>query len=264
MFYFTVLYIVEFQKRGLPHCHFLLWLKEGSRIHRNEDIDRYVPAELPNPATDPEGHRVISEFMLHGPCGLANKYAPCMKQSDESTKGFPKPYCAETFIDKKGFVHYRRRDTQIKAMKQNLQLDNTYVVLYNQVLCMRFYAHINVEYCESTMLIKYLFKYISKGTDRTIAHVTRTIGGGESASTNTRIQVDEIKNFQDARFIGPHEACWRILGFDIHSRQPADQILAVHLENMQRVDFRSRQRFKEIVEDESNKRTTLTEWLTYN
>lgn len=176
---FTVLYTVEFQKRGLPHCHLLLWLKEGSRINRNEDIDRYVSAELPDPASDPEGHRVISEFMLHGPCGVTNPSAPCMKNTDECSKGFPKPFCEETFIDKKGFVHYRRRDTRVIAMKQRLQLDNTYVVPYNKLLCMCFYAHINVEYCQSTMLIKYLFKYISKGTDRIIAHVTRTIGGEE-------------------------------------------------------------------------------------
>ena len=58
----TVLYTVEFQKRGLPHCHLLLWLKEGSRIHRNEDIDRYISAELPNPATNPEAHRVVQNL----------------------------------------------------------------------------------------------------------------------------------------------------------------------------------------------------------
>ena len=244
------MYTVEFQKRGLPHCHLLLWLKESSRIHRNEDIDRYISAELPNPTTDPEAHRVISEFMLHGPCGEANKSAPCMKNSDTCKKDFPKPYCSETFIDQKGFVHYRRRDTRITALKQNLQLDNTYVVPYNQALCMRFYAHINVEYCQSTMLIKYLSKYISKGTDRIIAHITRAIGEGESSNRHPRRKVDEITKFQDARYIGPHEACWRILGFDIHSRQPAVQILAVHLKNMQRVNFRAGQLLEEIVDDE--------------
>ena len=262
--YFTVLYTVEFQKRGLPHCHLLLWLKEGSRIRRNEDIDRYVSAELPDPVTNSEAHRVISEFMLHGPCGLANTSAPCMKDVDKCKKGFPKPYCSDTFVDQKGFVHYRRRDSGIKATKQNMELDNTYVVPYNESLCMRFYAHINVEYCEWTMMIKYLFKYISKGTDRIIAKVTRTLGDEGSSSSCPRIEVDEIKNFQNARYIGPHEACWRILGFDIHARQPAVQILAVHLENMQRVIFRAGQSLQAIVEDERNKRTTLTEWLRYN
>ena len=33
---------------------------------------------------------------------------------------------------------------------------------------------------------------------------------------------------------------------------------------MQRVNFRAGQSLEEIVQDESNKRTTLTEWLRYN
>nr|GEU84936.1 DNA helicase [Tanacetum cinerariifolium] len=34
-----------------------------------EDIDNYVSAELSSKEIDPEGHRVVGEFMLHGPCG---------------------------------------------------------------------------------------------------------------------------------------------------------------------------------------------------
>ena len=142
-----------------------------------------MSAELPDPATDPEGHRVIAEFMMHGPCGLVNKAAPCMRDSDTCKKNFPKPFCPATFIDDRGYVHYRRRSEGIKTVKQGIELDNGYVVPHNRSLCMIFYTHINVEYCEWSMMIKYLFKYIAKGTDRIIAQITRTIG---DASTSTR------------------------------------------------------------------------------
>ena len=144
-----------------------------------------------------------------------------MRNSDECTKNFPKPFCTATFIDAKGYVHYRRRDSGIETLKQNISLDNGYVVPYNRSLCMRFYAHINVEYCEWSMLIKYLFKYISKGTDIIVSHVTRSIGDPDPSTSQRPLHIDEIKNFQDARYIGPHEACWRILGFPIHVRDPA-------------------------------------------
>ncbi|GJT65828.1 DNA helicase [Tanacetum coccineum] len=39
---FTVLYTVEFQKRGLPHCHTLLWIDESARVRKEEDIDVYI------------------------------------------------------------------------------------------------------------------------------------------------------------------------------------------------------------------------------
>lgn len=48
-----VLYIVEFQKRGLPHCHTLLWVSSSSKIENGEDVDRYISVELPDPAIDP-------------------------------------------------------------------------------------------------------------------------------------------------------------------------------------------------------------------
>ena len=131
--YFPVLYTVEFQKRGLPHCHLLLWIKEGHRVQTNEDIDIYVSAELPDPSVDPEGHRVVAEFMMHGPCSPANKSAPCMRHGDNCSKNFPKPFGPATFIDSKGYVHYRRKDSGIETVKQNVGLDNGYVAPTTEV-----------------------------------------------------------------------------------------------------------------------------------
>ncbi|GKD73599.1 DNA helicase, partial [Tanacetum coccineum] len=61
----AVLYTIEFQKRGLPHCHTLLWIHDAARVHRDEDIDLYVSAELPSKHTDPECYRIVSELMIH-------------------------------------------------------------------------------------------------------------------------------------------------------------------------------------------------------
>ncbi|GKD34061.1 DNA helicase [Tanacetum coccineum] len=111
---------------------------------------------------------------------------------------------------------------------------------------------------------QYLFKYISKGTDRVVANITTPIGGTATTNITPNIHIDEIKNFVEARYIGPHEACWRILEFPIHYRDPAVQILAVHSENMQQIRFRSRERLQSIVDNPTKKKTTLTEWLDYN
>ena len=170
------LYTVEFQKRGLPHCHILLWTQRESANAQAPNVDAYISAELPDHIQDPEGFRVVSELMMHGPCGRANPNAPCTVGRDGCKKQFPKDYCQDTYTDSKGYVHYRRRDIGLGTYRRGIRLDNGYVVPYNRLLCMTFYAHINVEYCGWTMLIKYLFKYISKGTDRIIARVVRPIG----------------------------------------------------------------------------------------
>nr|GEV45595.1 DNA helicase [Tanacetum cinerariifolium] len=241
-----VLYTIEFQKCDLPHCHSLLWINAASRVQQDVNVDKYVCAELPNPISDANTYAVISELMIHGPCRYANPSAACMKDDGRCNRNFPKSYCDKTYIDKDGFVHYRRRDTKIQTQRQNVWLDNRYVVPYNITLCMRYYAHINVEYCGWTMLIKYLFKYISKGTDRVIANITRPLPTAPSASNTPTIQIDEIKNYIEARYIGPHEACWRILDFPIHYRNPPVQTLAVNLENMQQLTFRSKENLQSI------------------
>ncbi|GJS73492.1 DNA helicase [Tanacetum coccineum] len=65
-----VLYTVEFQNRGLPHCHMLLWIDESVRVRKEEDIDVYISVELPPEDVNPEYYRVVSKLMMHGPCRL--------------------------------------------------------------------------------------------------------------------------------------------------------------------------------------------------
>nr|GEV97619.1 DNA helicase [Tanacetum cinerariifolium] len=258
-----ILYTVEFQKRGLPHCHTLVWVDPKTKVQKAEDVDQYISAELPDQTLDPEGYRVVSEMMMHGPCGLADSSAICMHDG-VCSKRFPKEYNDTTFFDEDGYIHYRRRNSGIHKTRREMKLDNSYVVPYNRSLCLMFHAHINVEYCGWTMLIKYLFKYISKGTDRVVARITRENGDPSPSTSRTRIKVDEIQNYVDARYICPHEACWRIFNFDIHKREPAVQIMAVHLENMQQVSFKANEPLWAIVSSFQKKKTTLTEWLNFN
>ncbi|GBM65838.1 hypothetical protein AVEN_12893-1 [Araneus ventricosus] len=45
----SYIYVIEFQKRGLPHAHILLTLDTYSKIRTKDDTDKYVSAELPDP-----------------------------------------------------------------------------------------------------------------------------------------------------------------------------------------------------------------------
>ncbi|XP_071738903.1 uncharacterized protein [Rutidosis leptorrhynchoides] len=258
-----VLYTIEFQKRGLPHCHTLVWLYSSVSSHIRERIDDYISAKLPDPRTDLAGYAVVSATMMHGPCGIPNLRAPCM-EGPTCTKNFPKKYNEKTFFDADGRAHYRRRNTGVYTTRSGVHFDNSYVVPYNRLLCMTFQAHINVECCGSTTLIKYLFKNISKGTDRIAARISKSVGSNSRARSQVSQLVDEVQNFIDSRFICPHEACWHIFNFPIHHREPAVQILSVYLENMQLMKLRGKQSLQEIIENTEKKKTTLTEWLCYN
>ncbi|GJU70989.1 DNA helicase [Tanacetum coccineum] len=226
-----------------------------------QQIDDYISAEIPDSVQDPKGYKLVTELMMHGPCGAASPSATCM-QEGSCSKHFLKTYNDRTFFNSNGHTHYRRRDTGVHVMKGESKLDNCDVVPYNRALCLAFEAHINVEYCGWSMLIKYLFKYISKGPDRILAKISNS---DESiTATCNRPHIDEIQNYVDGRFICLYKACWRIFDFPIHSWDPAVQILNVHLENMQRVNFRESDRLDIIVNLPEKKKTTLTEWFVYN
>ncbi|GKB90568.1 hypothetical protein Tco_0962840, partial [Tanacetum coccineum] len=141
-------------------------------------------------------------------------------------------------------THYRRRDTGVHVMKGESKLDNCDVVPYNRAMCLAFEVHIHVEYYGWSMLIMYLFKYISKGPDCILAKISNS--DESTTATGNRPHIDQIQNYVDGRFICPYEACWRIFDILIHSREPAVQILNVHVENMQRVNFCKSDRFKMI------------------
>nr|GEY39738.1 DNA helicase [Tanacetum cinerariifolium] len=208
------LYTIEFQKRGLPHCHTLLWVGSGSKIKDARQIDNYISAEIPDHVKDPTWYKVVTELMIHGPCGVVNPSATCT-ENRTCSKNFTKKYNDITFFDTNGHTHYRRRQTEIHVMKGESRLDNCNVVSYNQRLSLAFHAHINVEYCGWSMLIKYFFKYISKGLDRILAKVSKPIGDTSTSVHKQHVEVDEIQNYVNGHFVYPFEACWRIFDFPI-------------------------------------------------
>lgn len=138
--------------------------------------------------------------MVHGPCGEANKNSPCMVDGFCS-KNYPKRYSPETTIDKDGFPTYRRREDGRHVQKGDIRLDNRYVVPYNRDLLLRFQAHINVEWCNKSRAIKYLFKYIHKGPDRATVLIKDNVSPQNTQTPLKITEVNEIKTYLDCRYI---------------------------------------------------------------
>ncbi|XP_022013728.1 uncharacterized protein LOC110913191 [Helianthus annuus] len=209
-------YTVEFQKCGLPHAHICLFLESSYKFPSSESVDRVICAEIPDKAVDPELYQLVKEFMIHGPCGLDNPSCPCMIDS-KCSKRFPKPFTEHTSVNDEGYPVYRRRDTSHFVIKSGIPLNNGYVVPYNGFLLRKYQAHINVEWCNQSGAIKYLFKYINKGPDRvTIAVNNDNSGEANVNDQNDQPNVDEIEQFYDCRYISACEAAWRIFKYDIH------------------------------------------------
>ena len=58
----SYIYVVEFQKRGLPHAHILVILEEKSKPKTTDDYDKIVCAELPDKKKTPISIRNYTEM----------------------------------------------------------------------------------------------------------------------------------------------------------------------------------------------------------
>ena len=102
------IHVIEFQKRGLPHCHMLIFLKEQDKFRTSQQIDAIVSAEIPD-ENEPLLRELVRKKMIHGPCGIENPNAVCMVNG-KCQKNFPKNYQEETNTNIDGFPAYRRRN----------------------------------------------------------------------------------------------------------------------------------------------------------
>ncbi|XP_010479356.2 PREDICTED: uncharacterized protein LOC104758217 [Camelina sativa] len=258
----AVIYSIEFQKRGLPHAHILLWLKRGSKLPTTKDIDQVICAEIPDEATNPILHGVVKELMIHGPCGLVKPRSPCMEKG-KCTKHFPKEFCTETYINKDGYPMYRRRDDGRYVEKNGILMDNRFVIPYNPYLLLKYQAHINVEWCNQTRAIKYLFKYVNKGNDRVTAASVESITTTDDVEGTVKV-IDEIKEYYDCRYVSPVEATWRMWGFDLHHSSTTVQRLSFHLEGEQNITMEDEDDVDDVLTRPRNHTSQLLEWMKMN
>jgi hypothetical protein len=106
-------YSVEYQARGLPHTHILVFLAPHHKFNTTDDINRVVCAEMPQ---DPFLRELVLRFMCHGPCGVLNPRASCMIDG-KCCKHYPKDFSQETIWD----------DTMDHPTYRRRQVDNMHI-----------------------------------------------------------------------------------------------------------------------------------------
>eukprot|EP00984_Skeletonema_dohrnii_P018289 scaffold8514_cov74-Skeletonema_dohrnii-CCMP3373.AAC.1 len=284
---------IEFQKRGLPHVHVLVWL-EMDRHFDSLLVDDIICAEIPEatikcPELDDDGNVIrmkdvdnpvfqkVTSSMLHGPCGDHNPTLSCMC-GGFCKYNYPKDYVAVTELNEDGYPRYRRRSAEdggeaFEAHRNNKKytFTNADVIPYNKYLTQRFDCHINVEYCHSISAIKYLFGYISKGCDQATVEV-QAGPTSEQDWTGTAQASNEVLEYQTKRYVSVAEGCWRLRKNEIAERKPAVFRMNVHLPEQQTVyynpddynieDFEHKVNMKEFKQKmDKAKKTPLTEYF---
>ncbi|XP_074373867.1 uncharacterized protein LOC141714234 [Apium graveolens] len=244
-----VMHVIEFQKRGLPHTHILIWLHPDDRPKTTEQIDKMVSAEIPDPGIDPVGYNAVSNYMIHGPCGPDYTKSPCMVKGN-CINHFPKRYNSHTFFDECGFPIYKRRRTGITINKKGVNLDNRFVVPFNHDL----------------LIIKVPFQILSKGSrhGNNVFEENTYRYFCNNPKKASKGPIDEVKHYLDGRYVCVSEASWRIFAFDIHSFWPSVERLPIHLPGEKHVSFKDGDVLEDVCDKAISKKTKLEAWFDAN
>ncbi|EFA13532.1 hypothetical protein TcasGA2_TC004078 [Tribolium castaneum] len=92
------MYVIEFQKRGLPHAHILLTLRPEDKLQTEQEVDSAVSARIPNPQQEPQMYELIKRHFIHRPCGgVEHANAACIIDG-RCSKGYPKAFRESTVL----------------------------------------------------------------------------------------------------------------------------------------------------------------------
>ena len=97
----------------------------------------------------------------------------------------------------------------------------------NICLLAKYDCHLNVEVCTTVKSVKYIFKYIHKGADSATLEIREGV-----------LHHDEVVEYLNARYVGPHQAVFRIFDYESHGISHTIQQLAVHLPLEQSIYFK--------------------------
>ena len=90
-------YRTEFQQRGWPHIHMLVWVQDAPDPYTVSDheivdfVDKYVSCELPSENDDPELHEIVKSCQMHSKnhtksCRKTGKHVALHSQSHHQTE----------------------------------------------------------------------------------------------------------------------------------------------------------------------------------
>jgi hypothetical protein len=205
-------YVIEFQKRGMPHAHMLIRL-ENFESNSAEDIDEICSCAIPQDCHDScrncaqcRLRDVVMQNMIHGCFPWRCHKTKSEKSEKRCHYRFPKEPQETTHLGLSGYWELKRA------------LGEEYMVAYNPQLSLEFNAHINVEIACGTRSIYYLRKYFSKRPDSVAACLSKT-----------DTLKEQLDTFYRTRCLTSFEAVWEVLGFSFQKFEPDVQPIQLYL-----------------------------------
>ena len=219
-------YCIEFQKRGLPHCHCLVRLS-GNQPSTPAAVDEIVSCSIPERCDEACGQcgkcrlrKAVLEHMVHRcyPARCFKKKRHEQRRDTDEKKcnyHFPFKPQQQSSLGERGRWLLRRQPGEER------------IVGYNPQLLLEFDCHFNVDIASSSRCVFYLRKYFNKAPDQAAARLVK----------KERTLDEEMGLFYKARCMTSNEAAWEMSGWPFQFFEPNVEPLQLYTPGMQPVFF---------------------------
>ena len=208
-------YKKEYQARGAPHYHCLIWIANAPVVgeSRAEDVTRFiderVTCNIPSKDTCPQLHEIATRYQLHKCSNYCKKKRKFSKNTfvTKCKFGFPRPVSEETVLKNvQQSMKAEKRIYHLKRSEEEVRVND-----YNPLLLLLWKANIDVSFTSecSLALADYVSGYVTKAERGHMQDLWQDIL--DDRGIYSKLFRIGIRCF-DSRPIGLYETCDVLLG----------------------------------------------------
>lgn len=235
---------IEFQNRGSPHLHMVVWIENHPSFETPEGIrvlDEVCTCEMPS--NDDELYNIVKKCQVH------HHTPTCQKNNTDITCrfSFPRQTCIETRIIAHSSDEFIRNGGRICLLKR--RQEDRWVNNYNRTLLKLWQANMDIQPCGSNESIAYyIAKYISKTEPTELnASIARAIQQIRREETNISRRLFKIcMRLMNERQVSASECAFRLCHLNL--RESSKQCVFLNTRKPE-------QRYKVLKFDESGHAT---------
>ena len=205
----------EYQARGAPNYHVLLWIGDAPVIGRDDPekvlpwIQERVTCHIPDKESDPELHRLVTRYQTHKCSAYCKRRQKCASNMfvTRCRFGFPRQVCENAKLNSvQDSLKSRNRIYQRRRTESEVRVND-----YNPLLLMLWKANIDVQFvAESSLaLAHHVSGYVTKAERSNMQEIWQEVS--ENKSICSRLWSFGIRSLR-FRECGLYEASDLLLG----------------------------------------------------
>ena len=211
----------EYQARGAPHYHVLLWIRDAPVIGQDDPdkvlswIQERITCQIPDKETSPELHRLVTRYQMHKCSAYCKRKRKCSSGAfiTRCRFGFPRQVCesaklnsvSDSLRSRKKIYELPRGDTEVRVND------------YNPLLLMLWQANIDIQFvAESSLaLAHYVSGYVTKAERSNMQEIWQEVS--ENKSVYSRLWSFGVRSLR-FRECGLYEASDLLLGDHLNEK----------------------------------------------